>query len=58
MKFLVLTLIANGPDPVTGRTPSPHERFRRVVTHAVLAEHLGFDGFAVGERHERPVGAL
>ncbi len=23
MKFLVLTLISNGPDPVTGRTPSP-----------------------------------
>src|SRR5205807_2663197 len=36
MKFLVLTLISNGPDPVTGRTPSPHERFRRVVSHAVL----------------------
>jgi alkanesulfonate monooxygenase SsuD/methylene tetrahydromethanopterin reductase-like flavin-dependent oxidoreductase (luciferase family) len=54
MKFLVLTLISNGPDPVTGRVPSPHERFRRVVDNAVLAEELGFDGFAVGERHERP----
>ncbi|WP_051342689.1 LLM class flavin-dependent oxidoreductase [Pseudonocardia spinosispora] len=54
MKFLVLTLISNGPDPVTGRTPSAHERFRRVVDHAVLAEELGFDGYAVGERHERP----
>ncbi|WP_051580197.1 LLM class flavin-dependent oxidoreductase [Pseudonocardia acaciae] len=54
MKFLVLTLIANGPDPVTGRTPSAHERFRRVIDHAVLAEELGFDGYAVGERHERP----
>jgi len=54
MKFLVLTLISNGPDPVTGRTPSAHERFRRVVEHAVQAEQLGFDGYAVGERHERP----
>ena len=54
MKFLVLTLISNGPDPATGRTPSAHERFRRVVDHAVLAEQLGFDGYAVGERHERP----
>src|SRR6185503_19543450 len=54
MKFLVLTLISNGPDPRTGRTPSPHERFRRVVEHGVLAEELGFDGYAVGERHERP----
>ena len=41
MKFLVMTLISNGPDPVTGRTPSPHERFRRVVDNAVLAEELG-----------------
>ncbi|MDX6354854.1 MAG: hypothetical protein QOF98_1757, partial [Streptomyces sp.] len=31
-----------------------HERFRRVVDHAVLAEELGFDGYGVGERHERP----
>ena len=31
MKFLVLTLISNRPDPRTGRTPSPHERFRGVV---------------------------
>ena len=54
MKFLILTLISNGPDPVTGRTPSPYERFHRVVENAVLAEELGFDGYAVGERHERP----
>lgn len=54
MKFLVLTLISNGPDPVTGRTPTPNARFRRVVDNAVLAEELGYDGYAVGERHERP----
>lgn len=54
MKFLILSLISNGPDPVTGRTPSAHQRFRRVVRNAMLAEELGFDGYAVGERHERP----
>jgi alkanesulfonate monooxygenase SsuD/methylene tetrahydromethanopterin reductase-like flavin-dependent oxidoreductase (luciferase family) len=54
MKFLVLTLITNGPDPVTGRTPTPNARLHRVVENAVLAEELGFDGYAVGERHERP----
>jgi alkanesulfonate monooxygenase SsuD/methylene tetrahydromethanopterin reductase-like flavin-dependent oxidoreductase (luciferase family) len=54
VNFLVLTLISNGPDPVTGRTPTPNARFRRVVENAVLAEELGFDGYAVGERHERP----
>jgi alkanesulfonate monooxygenase SsuD/methylene tetrahydromethanopterin reductase-like flavin-dependent oxidoreductase (luciferase family) len=54
MKFLLLTLIANGPDPVTGRTPTPNARLHRVVENAVLAEELGFDGYGVGERHERP----
>lgn len=54
MKFLLMTLIANGPDPVTGHEPTPRARFRRVVDNAVLAEELGFDGYAVGERHERP----
>jgi alkanesulfonate monooxygenase SsuD/methylene tetrahydromethanopterin reductase-like flavin-dependent oxidoreductase (luciferase family) len=54
MKILVLTLITNGPDPVTGRTPTPNARLHRVVENAVLAEELGYDGYAVGERHERP----
>jgi alkanesulfonate monooxygenase SsuD/methylene tetrahydromethanopterin reductase-like flavin-dependent oxidoreductase (luciferase family) len=49
-----MTLISNGPDPVTGRTPTPNARFHRVVDTAVLAEELGYDGYAVGERHERP----
>ncbi|BCJ62353.1 LLM class flavin-dependent oxidoreductase [Micromonospora endophytica] len=54
MKFLLITLITHLPDPVTGRLPSTTERFREVVDAAVLAEELGFDGFGVGERHERP----
>lgn len=54
MKFLVLTLITHVPDPVTGVRASTYERLRRVIDHAVLAEELGFDGYAVGERHERP----
>ncbi|MEU6868150.1 LLM class flavin-dependent oxidoreductase [Streptomyces sp. NPDC046876] len=54
MKFLAITLIANAPDPVTGRTTPARERFREVVEAALLAEELGFDGFGVGERHERP----
>ncbi|GAA0400932.1 LLM class flavin-dependent oxidoreductase [Microbispora corallina] len=48
MKFLLITLIAHD-----GRV-STTERFREVVANAVLAEELGFDGFGVGERHERP----
>jgi alkanesulfonate monooxygenase SsuD/methylene tetrahydromethanopterin reductase-like flavin-dependent oxidoreductase (luciferase family) len=54
MKFLLITLITHVPDPVTGEKKSPADRLRDVVAKAVLAEELGFDGFAVGERHEDP----
>jgi alkanesulfonate monooxygenase SsuD/methylene tetrahydromethanopterin reductase-like flavin-dependent oxidoreductase (luciferase family) len=54
MKFLLITLITHVPDPVTGERKSPADRLREVVGTAVLAEELGFDGFAVGERHEDP----
>lgn len=54
MKFLLLTLIAHAPDPVTGQHVSTQQRLQNVVTQAVTAEELGYDGFAVGERHERP----
>ncbi len=54
MKFLAITLIVHRPDPVTGVRKSTHERFREVLDNALLAEELGFDGFGVGERHERP----
>ncbi|SEF15472.1 LLM class flavin-dependent oxidoreductase [Streptomyces sp. Ag109_O5-10] len=54
MRFLAITLIVHRPDPVTGRLKSTHDRFREVLDNAVLAEELGFDGFGVGERHERP----
>lgn len=54
MKFLLITLITHTPDPITGVTASSEERLREVVDSAVLAEELGFDGFGVGERHERP----
>ncbi|MFF0815084.1 LLM class flavin-dependent oxidoreductase [Rhodococcus sp. NPDC003318] len=54
MKFLLLSLIIHHPDPVTGEWLDPATRLREVVDTAVLAEQLGFEGFAVGERHERP----
>ena len=54
MKFLTITLIAHAADPATGRQKSTQERFQEVIDSALLAEELGFDGFAVGERHERP----
>lgn len=54
MRFLLITLIVHAPDPVTGEQKSTSERFREVLDNALLAEELGFDGFGVGERHERP----
>jgi alkanesulfonate monooxygenase SsuD/methylene tetrahydromethanopterin reductase-like flavin-dependent oxidoreductase (luciferase family) len=54
MRFLMITLIIHAPDPVTGKQKPTSERFREVIDNALLAEELGFDGFGVGERHERP----
>jgi alkanesulfonate monooxygenase SsuD/methylene tetrahydromethanopterin reductase-like flavin-dependent oxidoreductase (luciferase family) len=54
VKFITITLIVHAPDPVTGAQKSTHERFQEVLDNAQLAEELGFDGFGVGERHERP----
>ncbi|WP_280302993.1 LLM class flavin-dependent oxidoreductase, partial [Nocardia neocaledoniensis] len=54
MKFLLFTLVTRVPDPHTGVVPATRDRFREVVAQARLAEDLGYDGFAVGERHEDP----
>ncbi|MGL6236334.1 MAG: LLM class flavin-dependent oxidoreductase [Segniliparus sp.] len=51
MRFQVLDIVFNPPSPVTGETVPPADRLNRVVETAVLAERLGFDSFAVGERH-------
>jgi alkanesulfonate monooxygenase SsuD/methylene tetrahydromethanopterin reductase-like flavin-dependent oxidoreductase (luciferase family) len=53
VKFIGLDLVANGPD-ATGRPGDPTQRLSQVVENAVLFEELGFDGFAVGERHHTP----
>jgi alkanesulfonate monooxygenase SsuD/methylene tetrahydromethanopterin reductase-like flavin-dependent oxidoreductase (luciferase family) len=54
MKFLAITLIVHAPNPITGVQKPTYDRFREVINNATLAEELGFDGFGVGERHERP----
>ena len=54
MRFITITLIVHAADPVTGEQKSTQDRFREVLGNARLAEELGFDGFGVGERHERP----
>jgi alkanesulfonate monooxygenase SsuD/methylene tetrahydromethanopterin reductase-like flavin-dependent oxidoreductase (luciferase family) len=54
MKFLAITLIVHAPHPLTGVQKPTQGGFREVLDNALLAEELGFDGFGVGERHERP----
>nr|WP_296773157.1 LLM class flavin-dependent oxidoreductase [Rhodococcus sp. (in: high G+C Gram-positive bacteria)] len=54
MKFLLMTLISHRPDPISQEKKSAADRLADVIDTAVLAEELGFDGFAVGERHEDP----
>jgi len=51
MRFQLLDIVFNPPHPVTGEAVPAADRLERVVEHAVLAEELGFDSFAVGERH-------
>lgn len=51
MRFQVLDIVPHAPHPVTGEIISVHERLDRVVETAVRAERLGFDSYAVGERH-------
>lgn len=53
MKFIGLDLIADRADE-TGHAAAPTERLSEVIDNAVLFEELGFDGFAVGERHHVP----
>jgi alkanesulfonate monooxygenase SsuD/methylene tetrahydromethanopterin reductase-like flavin-dependent oxidoreductase (luciferase family) len=54
VRFLTITLIVHAPDAVTGVQKSTYDRFQEVISNALLAEELGFDGFGVGERHEFP----
>lgn len=51
MRFQVLDIVPHTPHPITGELISSQTRLQRVVENAVLAEELGFDSYAVGERH-------
>ena len=51
MRFQLLDIVFNPPHPVTGSAIAPADRLARVVETAVLAEEVGLDSFAVGERH-------
>ena len=51
MKYGILTLGDNLPDPDTGKTAGVEQRYRQLVDLAVRAEALGFDSFHIGEHH-------
>ncbi|AJT40860.1 LLM class flavin-dependent oxidoreductase [Psychromicrobium lacuslunae] len=51
MKFQLLDIIPHQRNPLTGRLVNPAERLAQTLLFAQRAEQLGFDAFAVGERH-------
>ncbi|ALC83070.1 MULTISPECIES: LLM class flavin-dependent oxidoreductase [Bacillus] len=54
MKFVLISLLSNHPNGVTGEVFTEQQMFQNVLNQAVLAEELGFDGYGVGERHGAP----
>jgi len=54
MKFIVLSLIVNNPDPHTGQQLSQHDKLASVLAQAELTEQLGYDAYQIGERHGAP----
>ncbi|MEU4703095.1 LLM class flavin-dependent oxidoreductase [Nonomuraea dietziae] len=54
MQFGVFTVGDVAADPVTGRTPTEHERIKAMTTIAIKAEEVGMDVFATGEHHNPP----
>ena len=57
MQFGIFTVGDVTTDPVTGRTPTEHERITATVAIAEKAEEIGLDVFATGEHHNPPFAA-
>lgn len=45
------SFVAVRPDPVTGATIAPVERFQQLLEEIVLADECGLDVFGIGEHH-------
>ncbi|MFB7866509.1 LLM class flavin-dependent oxidoreductase [Streptomyces sp. NPDC056069] len=54
MKFQVLSLIGHAPHPLTGALEPAADRLEQVLAVGEAAERLGFDAYAIGERHAGP----
>lgn len=51
MKFQVLSIIGHAPHPLTGELPPAADRLEEVLAVGEAAERIGFDAYAIGERH-------
>lgn len=54
MQFGIFTVTDITRDPITGKTPTEHERQKNIVEMAKHAEEVGLDVFAVGQHHNPP----
>lgn len=51
MKFIVVRLLTNAPDRVTGERASASKVLGDAIAEASYFEDLGFDGYGIGEHH-------
>jgi alkanesulfonate monooxygenase SsuD/methylene tetrahydromethanopterin reductase-like flavin-dependent oxidoreductase (luciferase family) len=51
VKFLIVRLLTNSPDPATGERASASKVLGDAIAEASYFEDLGFDGYGIGEHH-------
>lgn len=51
MEIGIYTLADIGPNPLTGKTISVHERVKEIIEAAKIADEAGLDVFGIGEHH-------
>ncbi|MEP6584191.1 MAG: LLM class flavin-dependent oxidoreductase [Ginsengibacter sp.] len=51
MELGISTFVELTPNPITGDTISPYQRFQNLIEEVVLSDQLGLDVFAIGEHH-------
>ena len=54
MQFGVFSVSDITRDPISGKTPTEHERIKAEIEIAKKAEEIGLDAFAIGEHHNPP----
>ena len=54
MQFGIFSVGDVTQNPITGKTPSEHERIKDILTIAQKVEEVGLDVFAIGQHHNPP----